>query len=318
MVGHTNRYGRYIYRLLAPEALLYSEMIVDQSILRGQTVRLLAFDPSEHPVIAQIAGAQPENLASAAKIILEYGYDGINLNIGCPSPKTRKGKFGACLFSEPGLVRDMVYAVKETIPSPVSVKCRLGTEHSKGFDDFQTFIETVSEAMPESFIVHARIAVLEGLNTTQNLNVPPLRYEYVQRIKQDFPELKITLNGGLRRYEEVKTALMWADGVMLGRLALNQPRELFDLYDQLAGINRTYNPFYMVRQYATYVDGIRAPKPSMSVLLAPIRNLLDGYRGAKQYRSYLGSCSRSPHTLIEIVEQAMTAFSAQEQDAQAH
>ena len=304
MVGHTHRHGRFMFRLLAPKAQLFTEMLVDNAILNGRRPDLLRFHADEHPVIAQLAGSDPSTVAEAAHYVERAGFDGINLNIGCPSTKSSKGGFGACLFLQPSRVADIVAAVRERVSLPVSIKCRLGTETSQGYENLRKFVETVMQAGTSEFIVHARIAVLHGMNTAQNRSIPPLNYEHVQRLKTDIPSLHVVLNGGITDRSQVHHALEWADGVMLGRLALTNPRALFDISNELNDTRHAYEPFSLIRSYCDYmnqelINGVHELK-----LVQPLLNLFNGWHGAKKYRRHLTENIRNQIPLVKVVLEA--------------
>lgn len=304
MVGYTHRHGRFMFRLLAPRAQLFTEMLVDNAILNGRRKDMLQFHSSEHPIIAQLAGSNPANVAQAAQQVESAGFDAINLNVGCPSGKVIKGGFGACLFERPDCVANIVKSIRDRVSLPVSIKCRLGTESTDGYKDFRRFVETGMQAGVRDFIVHARIAVLEGLNTSQNLSIPPLNYDDVKRLKDEMPFLHIVLNGGLADYSQVENALKWADGVMLGRLALKNPRALFEISNRLNGTNEAYQPFKLIRAYCEYMnrallDGVHDIK-----LIQPLLNLFNGWPGSKKYRRHLSQNVMTKTPLVKIVSEA--------------
>jgi tRNA-dihydrouridine synthase A len=224
MMDWTDRHCRYFLRQVSSTAFLYTEMVTTGALLHGDVGRLLAFSAEEHPVGAQLGGSEPEDLARCARLVEQYGYDEVNLNIGCPSERVQRGAFGACLMAEPDLVADCVRAMRESTRLPVTVKHRLGLNRVESYDFVTTFVEKVSAAGCQTFIVHARNAVLRGLTPRENREVPPLKYDWVVLLKRDFPQLEIVLNGGLasaRLYPGV-------DGVMLGRAAYHDPWVIAD------------------------------------------------------------------------------------------
>lgn len=304
MVGYTHRHGRFMFRLLAPKAQLFTEMLVDNAVLNGRRPDLLRFHPHEHPVIAQLAGSDPVTVAQAAYHVEQAGFDGINLNIGCPSTKSSKGGFGACLFLQPSRVANIVATVRNRVSLPISIKCRIGTETSQGYEDLREFVRTVMQAGTGEFIIHARIAVLQGMNTAQNRSIPPLNYAHVERLKEEFPSLHIVLNGGIGDASQVRDALTWADGVMLGRLALNNPQALFEISNELNGTANEYEPFTLIRSYCDYMnrellDGVHELK-----LVQPLLNLFNGWPGARKYRRHLTENIKSSIPLVKIVSEA--------------
>ncbi|MGA8050547.1 MAG: tRNA dihydrouridine(20/20a) synthase DusA [Burkholderiales bacterium] len=223
MMDWTDRHCRYFLRQCAPHAWLYTEMITTGALLHGDVARHLDFDPAEHPVAAQLGGSEPDALAACARMVESWGYDEVNLNVGCPSERVRQGAFGACLMAEPALVADCVRAMREAVSIPVTVKHRIGIDRVESYGFVRDFVGAVSEAGCRTFIVHARNAVLKGLSPKENREIPPLRYEVVHRLKRDFPALEFVLNGGLTGWEIIERELARVDGVMLGRAAYHQP-----------------------------------------------------------------------------------------------
>jgi tRNA-dihydrouridine synthase A len=224
MMDWTDRHCRYFLRQVSSSAFLYTEMITTGALLHGDVERHLAFSPEEHPLGVQLGGSEPEDLARCAKIAGDYGYDEVNLNIGCPSERVQRGAFGACLMAEPELVADCVRAILEKVRVPVTVKHRLGLDRDESYDFVLKFVDTVSKAGCKTFVVHARNAVLKGLSPKENREVPPLRYGAVYRLKKDFPALEIVLNGGLKSIEPDPQV----DGIMLGRAAYHDSWVLAD------------------------------------------------------------------------------------------
>ena len=223
MMDWTDRHCRYFHRLISRNARLYTEMITAPALDHGDVPRHLDFDPAEQPVALQLGGSDPAQLARAAKLGDRWGYAEINLNCGCPSERVQTGSFGACLMAEPNLVADCVKAMRDAVSLPVTVKHRIGLDGDQDYRFVRDFVATVAEAGCETFIVHARNAVLKGLSPKENREIPPLRYEYVRRLKRDFPQLSIVLNGGVSDWETIERELAHVDGVMLGRTAYHDP-----------------------------------------------------------------------------------------------
>jgi tRNA-dihydrouridine synthase A len=223
MMDWTDRHCRYFLRLFSPRVLLYTEMIVAKAILRGDPERLLAHDPAEHPVALQLGGSDPAELASAAAIGADFGYDEINLNVGCPSDRVQSATFGACLMARPALVADCVSAMREAVELPVTVKCRIGIDDQDDWEFLREFVAAIADAGCRTVIVHARKAVLKGLSPKQNREVPPRDYARAWRVKHACPTLTVVVNGGLRTVPQVSVQLAHADGVMLGREAYHNP-----------------------------------------------------------------------------------------------
>lgn len=219
MMDWSDRHCRYFFRQLSPHAVVYTEMVTTGALLHGDVPRHLGFDEAEKPVALQLGGSEPAELAVCAKLGENWGYDEINLNCGCPSERVQRGAFGACLMAEPDLVADCVKAMQDAVSIPVTVKHRLGIDSIEEFDFVCRFVETLAEAGCKSFMVHARNAVLKGLSPKDNRDVPPLKYPYVYRLKQEFPALEIVINGGLADADAIAAQLEHVDGVMLGRAA---------------------------------------------------------------------------------------------------
>ena len=223
MIDWTDRHCRYFHRLLSRHARLYTEMITTGALLHGDVARHLRFNAQEHPVALQLGGSEPEDLARCAKLGERWGYDEINLNCGCPSERVQRGAFGACLMAEPQLVADGVKAMRDAVSIPVTVKHRIGIDRVERYEFVRDFVGTVAEAGCTTFIVHARNAWLQGLSPKENREIPPLRYELVHRLKHDFPQLNIVLNGGLNTDEQLARELRLLDGAMIGREAYHNP-----------------------------------------------------------------------------------------------
>ncbi|MCB1485454.1 MAG: tRNA dihydrouridine(20/20a) synthase DusA [Hyphomicrobiaceae bacterium] len=240
MMDWTDRHCRVFHRQLTRHALLYTEMVTAEAVIHGHRDMLLAFSPQEHPVALQLGGSQPDRLAQAASIGADFGYDEINLNVGCPSDRVQEGRFGACLMAEPQLVADCVAAMQARVEVPVTVKCRIGIDDQDAEADFQRFIEIVAKAGCRTFIVHARKAWLNGLSPKENREVPPLDYARVYRLKQARPDLEIIVNGGIGTLQQCDEHLRHVDGVMLGRAAYHEPYLLAEVdrryYDPTASI----------------------------------------------------------------------------------
>jgi len=260
MMDWSDRHYRFFMRQVAARARLYTEMITTGALIHGDVERHLGFDSAEHPVALQLGGSEPDELAHCAMLGERYGYDEINLNIGCPSERVQRGAFGACLMAEPMLVRDCVAAIRQAVAIPVTVKHRIGIDHVEDYSFVRDFVGTVAEGGCSTFIVHARIAVLKGLSPKENREVPPLKYDYVYRLKRDFPQLAFVLNGGIASREQIEDELRKVDGVMLGRAAYHDPWVLADtektraaVVQTMAGYARKHLP---LRQVARHMLGL--------------------------------------------------------------
>jgi tRNA-dihydrouridine synthase A len=229
MMDWTDRHCRFFLRQVSSTARLYTEMITTAALLHGDVDRHLAFSDAEHPVALQLGGSEPDELADCAKLGERYGYDEINLNIGCPSERVQRGAFGACLMAEPNLVASCVKAMRDSVRIPVTVKHRTGIDGIEDYSFLRDFVGTVAEAGCRTFIVHARNAILKGLSPKENREIPPLKYDYVRRLKREHPELEIVVNGGITAREAIEEHLAHVDGVMLGRAAYHDPWVIADV-----------------------------------------------------------------------------------------
>lgn len=223
MMEYTDRHYRYFMRQITKRTLLYTEMVTGIAILRGDRDKLLAFSPEEHPIALQLGGDNPKEIHDAIEVAELYGYDEYNINIGCPSDKVQEGNFGACLMANPEKVREIVSAMKTATNKPVTVKHRIGINGRESYEELVDFVETVNRERPARFTVHARIAILEGLSPKENRNIPPLRYEDVYRLKREFPQLEIEINGGVKSLSAAAEHLQSVDAVMIGRAAYDTP-----------------------------------------------------------------------------------------------
>lgn len=223
MLDWTDRHYRYFMRQITKTAILYTEMIVADAVIHGNRDKLLAYDNHEHPLVVQLGGSDPDKLSSASKICEEFGYMAINLNVGCPSSRVKSGNFGACLMQNPQLVSDCIKAMQDTVSIPITIKHRIGLGYEHDYRQLCNFVTTIAKTGCSHFVVHARNAILNGLSPKQNREIPPLKYDYVYQLKKDFPELNITINGGITTVEQIKEHLINVDGVMVGREAYYNP-----------------------------------------------------------------------------------------------
>ncbi|MDT8448848.1 MAG: tRNA dihydrouridine(20/20a) synthase DusA [Wenzhouxiangellaceae bacterium] len=292
MMDWTDRHCRYFHRLLAPHARLYTEMVTTGAVLHGDRARLLAFDPAEHPVALQLGGSEPEELARAARIGAEFGFDEINLNCGCPSDRVQKGRFGACLMVEPGRVRDCLVAMREAVAVPVTVKTRTGVDEHDSEEFLHRFVATVAESGVGTVIVHARKAWLNGLSPKENREIPPLDHDRVARLASGFPQLCLVLNGGLESPARALAELARLDGVMLGRAAYRNPWILAELQDALAPGSAPPDREAVVARMAGYADAQLAHGVRFQAVARHMLGLFHGRPGARAWRRML---SRDMH-----------------------
>jgi tRNA-dihydrouridine synthase A len=288
MMDWTDRHFRFFMRLITKRTLLYTEMITSSAILRGDREYLLGYSPVELPLVLQLGGDNPRELAQASKIGEEYGYSEINLNVGCPSSKVQKGRFGACLMAYPELVAECIATMKASTNLPVTVKHRIGIEGKEKYEDLAKFVEVVSKAKCDRFIVHARIAILEGLSPLQNRKIPPLRYEDVYQLKRDFPELVIEINGGILTLQEAKAQLNFIDGSMIGRAAYENPYQ-FSIADEMffQDSNFILKREEILLEMLPYIEAHIKKGGKAHHILRHCLGLYYGQKGAKAYRSFL-------------------------------
>ncbi|OGT56274.1 MAG: tRNA dihydrouridine(20/20a) synthase DusA [Gammaproteobacteria bacterium RIFCSPHIGHO2_12_FULL_63_22] len=314
MMDWTDRHCRAFHRVLAPDALLYTEMVHAQAILHGDRERLLGFDNSEHPVALQLGGSDPKHLADAARIGEQWGYDEVNLNVGCPSDRVQAGRFGACLMKEPPLVAECIAAMIDAVKIPVTVKCRLGVDEQEDYDAFLQFVDTVAATGCQDFIVHARKAWLSGLSPKENRDIPPLRYDWVHRLKQERPALRISLNGGLATVEACVEQLAHVDAVMIGRMAYHEPYRLHLLDCALSGREpRTREA--LLREYLPYVQRHLDKGLALKHITRHILGLYHAQPGGRAYRQILSEGAPRSDAGLALLEKAIAATQPSEQAA---
>lgn len=304
MMDWTDRHCRYFHRLLSPNARLYTEMVTAAALVRGERTHLLAYNPEEHPVALQLGGADPAELAAAARYGAEAGYDEINLNVGCPSDRVQSGRFGACLMREPGLVADCVCALREAVSVPVTVKCRIGVDDQDDDADLFAFASRMVDAGVEVLIVHARKAWLEGLSPKQNREVPPLNYPRVYRLKQEFPGLQVIVNGGVDGLSAIHRHLRNVDGVMLGRLAYHDPYALACIDAALHG-GEAPSRETVLQRMRPYVEAQRAGGVRMAAISRHLLGLYHGQPGGKAFRRVLSERVHRQEAGWDAIEAAL-------------
>ena len=306
MMDRTDRHYRVFMRRITRHTLLYTEMKTTGAILRGDREKVLGFSPEEKPLALQIGGDDPSDLAACAAIAAEWGYDEVNLNIGCPSDRVQQGHFGACLMAKPELVADCVAAMRAAVSLPVTVKHRIGIDGREEYEHLTRFVSTVAKAGCDRFTVHARIAVLSGLNPKQNRSIPPLRYEDVYRLKREFPGLQIEINGGIRTLEEAAIHLLETDGVMIGRAAYDNPflfarADAMFFGEQPKGLTRRDVLINMV----PYVEERLAKGDALTRLLRHMQGLFSHHNGNKAWKQFLGAKAHLPDSDARLLLAAM-------------
>jgi tRNA-dihydrouridine synthase A len=306
MMDWTDRHDRVFLRLISRRALLYTEMIPVGAILHGDRDRFLGFDAREHPLALQLGGAEPAALAESARIATEYGYDEINLNVGCPSDRVQNARFGACLMAAPALVGSCVAAMAAAARIPVTVKCRIGIDERDSFEELCEFTRAVADSGCRTLIVHARKAWLSGLSPKQNREVPPLRYDRVYRLKETFPALQVIVNGGITSLDQAERHLAHVDGVMIGRAAYQNPYILAGVDRRFFGATRSLpSREAVVRAYLPYVATQRARGVPLKSMTRHMLGLFNGLPGARAWRRYLSEAARQPEAGPEIIEAAL-------------
>ena len=294
MMDWTDRHCRYFLRQVSSRARLYTEMITTGALIHGDVERHLAFSPEEHPLAVQLGGSEPEDLAYCAKLAAQYGYDEVNLNCGCPSERVQRGAFGACLMAEPALVAECVRAMRQSVSIPVTVKHRTGIDRTEDYEFMAKFVATVAEAGCTTFIVHARNAVLKGLSPKENREIPPLKYQQVYRLKKDFPQLEIVINGGITSWPQIDAHLANVDGVMLGRAAYHDSWILADEGRTRADV---------VQAMARYASG----QASLRHVARHMLGLYHGHPRARLWRRMLSDPLRLSQNDPRLLREALEA-----------
>jgi tRNA-dihydrouridine synthase A len=315
MMDWTDRHCRYFHRLLAPSALLYTEMVTSGAVLHGDRERLLAYNPEEHPLALQLGGSEPEDLARCARIAAERAYDEVNLNVGCPSDRVQRGRFGACLMLEPGLVRDCVSAMKDAVSIPVTVKTRLGVDEHESYGFLRDFVGIVAETGCQVFVIHARKAWLSGLSPKQNREIPTLRHDWVHQLKHEFPGLTVVLNGGIVTADDAERHLQELDGVMLGRAAYHDPWILSELQLRLFGGHGVGSRDEAVHEMTRYLARQRALGVPVKHVSRHVLGLYHGMPGAKCWRRYISQHAHLDDANDRLLLQALAAMRTEQPGA---
>jgi tRNA-dihydrouridine synthase A len=305
MMDWTDRHCRYFLRLISRRTLLYTEMVTTGALLHGDAARLLDCHPDEHPLALQLGGSEPAELAACARLAQVRGYDQVNLNVGCPSDRVQSGRFGACLMAEPQLVAECVFAMNAACALPVTVKTRIGIDDRDAYEDLVDFVTAVRGAGCRTFIIHARKAWLQGLSPRENREVPPLRYDVVHRLKADFPELEIVLNGGLRDLDNAAAELERVDGVMFGREAYHNPYLLAEVDRRFfADDHPVPTRHQVVEALLPYVSEQLEQGVPLQAMTRHILGLFQGCPGARAWRRHLSENAHRPGAGIEVIRAA--------------
>jgi len=305
MMDWTDRHCRYFLRLISRHTLLYTEMVTTGALLHGDRARFLAYHEDEHPLALQLGGSDPAELAACARMAEAYGYDEVNLNVGCPSDRVQSGRFGACLMAEPQLVADCVAAMGSACALPVTVKTRIGIDHRDSYEQLSDFVSRVHPAGCGTFIVHARKAWLQGLSPRENREVPPLRYDVVHQLKADFPQLEIILNGGVKDLDTVRDELARVDGVMLGREAYHNPYVLAEADRRFyADDHPLVQRHEVIERFLPYVAARLAEGVHLQTMTRHILGLFQGQPGARAWRRYISENAHRAGAGVEVIEAA--------------
>ena len=285
MMQYTDMHDRYLLRLISKKVFLYTEMIATGSLVYGKCFDQLEFNKEEHPVGVQLGGSNIDDLVECSKKCEQYGYDEINLNVGCPSDRVQKGKFGACLMLEPKLVAECLLNMRNVVDIPVTIKCRLGVDNHESYEFLHNFVSIVSQSGVATFIIHARNGILKGLSPRQNRNIPPLKYDYVYKLKKDFPHLEIVINGGIKNLDQSETHLKSVDGVMIGRAAYENPFMLKDVDSRFFNKESCIESKKQVlNKYFEYVDKQLKNGHDLGRMMKHLFGLSRGDKHAKTFR----------------------------------
>ena len=306
MMEWTDRHCRFFHRLLTRRALIYTEMLTTGAILRGDRARLLGFDAFEHPVALQLGGSDPQALSASTRIGEDFGYDEINLNVGCPSDRVQEGRFGACLMAEPALVADCVAAMKAAVKIPVTVKCRIGIDEQDPDHALFSFADAMKAAGSDALIVHARKAWLKGLSPRENREVPPLDYAIVHRLKAAHPDMQIVLNGGIANLEQAQVQLAHVDGVMMGRAAYQEPWRLLGVDPVIYGGRAPFaDPKDAAMALMSYIDGELAKGVRLNSITRHVLGLFRAVPGARAFRRHLATEAVKPGAGSSVMADAL-------------
>ena len=305
MMDWTDRHCRYFMRILNPDIRLFTEMIVVEALMHGDYRKLLNYDQSEHPVVLQLGGNDPEKMKKAATIGAKAGFDEININVGCPSDRVKSGSFGACLMAKPKLIGNCIQSIMSAVDSPVSVKTRIGIDDLDNYEFLQNFVGIVSESGCTTFIIHARKAILTGLSPKKNLSIPPLNYDRVYQLKSEFNHLNIILNGGLNSIKDCLEHLTVLDGIMIGRHAYRNPWFLKEIYNViLNNQNLEMSRQDVVERMYPYIESQLSKGVKLSHITRHMLGLFSSQPRAKLWRSYISEHSRREKAGIEVLENA--------------
>ena len=306
MMAWTDRHCRFLHRLISPNALLFTEMVTTGALLHGGQWHLLEHAPEEYPLALQLGGNQPKDLAACSQRAAAMGFTEINLNVGCPSDRVQKGTFGACLMLNPELVADCIKAMRDACDIPVTVKCRLGVDQQDTDELLLDFIDTVAAGGCETFYIHARKAILGGLTPAQNRSIPPLQPWRAEQIKQQRPDLRIMVNGGIDCVDTAMAHLRWADGIMIGRAAYHQPMLLAAMERALYQTQNLLDLIAVIDQYLIYMQKQLDQGTRLSVMTRHLLHCCGGMPGARRFRQILSDSQQLKRNELSLVHEALT------------
>ena len=308
MMAWTDRHCRYLHRLYSPSVVLFTEMVTTAALLTGHQWQQLDYNPEEHPLVLQLGGNDPADLAECAKQAEKLGYDEVNLNVGCPSDRVQKGTFGACLMRQPNLVAECIKAMQEVCEIPITVKCRLGVDNQDSDENLDHFIDQLAQAGCQRIYLHARKAILGGLTPAQNRSIPPLQPQRVLRAKQLFPQIQFVINGGITETDQCNAFLDELDGVMIGRAAYQNPALLtqihYELHPHLREISPTLDRFAVLQNYRTYMEAQLQAGVRLHSLTRHVLHSCNGMPGARRFRQILSDNKRLADNDIRIFDEA--------------
>ncbi|USA47107.1 tRNA dihydrouridine(20/20a) synthase DusA [Acinetobacter sp. C26M] len=317
MMDWTTKDYRFFARLFNPNVVLYTEMVTTGAIIYGGANRHLDFNQQEHPIVLQLGGSNPQDLATCTKMAEDWGYNEVNLNVGCPSDRVQNNKIGACLMAEPNLVAECIHSMQKVVSIPVTVKHRIGIDDMQSYEEMLHFVDTVAATGCTHFIVHARIAILQGLSPKENRDVPPLRYDDVYRLKQERPHLTIEINGGIKTFEETQQHLQHVDGVMIGREAYHNPYLLAEM-GQLWNLEAP-DRFDLMQQMMPYIHQRVAEGAPLSIITRHILGLFQNLPGARKWRQALsGGNAKTIADIENAIQNIQTAMQRTEDYLKEH
>ena len=318
MMDCTDRHDRFFLRLMSKNVMLYTEMVATKSAIHGDRKKILSFSPEEKPLALQVGGSNKDELAEVAKIGEDMGYDEININLGCPSKKVQKNKFGACLMKEPELVAECIHAMVNACKIPVTAKTRIGFDDVEDFDYLNNFIRQMRDAGTQTFILHARKAMLSGLSPKQNLNIPKLNYDMVYKIKKENPNLEIIINGGITKVSEIKDHLNYCDGVMIGRSIYQNPYSLVEIEKEIFNVVNSPTREEVVQKLLEYLDKEVKEGTKVNHIMRHTVGLYHGQVGSKEWKRYLSDNMMARDSDFQKAKHIMTIVQNNEKAIQAN